>query len=699
VFLTGSSTRIRRKPKAAALKYWILFWRFILENKESFSMPVNGIATGYDKRLGLSQFNEQNSVNEITEQLDPTNVGVSNPGRLLRPRSHYEIVLVIVAVIVFFGCIVSPPGLMDDVDAVHGQMARNMVDSGDWIIPHLNGVPYIEKAPLPYWFIAICYLILGVHDWVARIPTALAAVLLCFITARYGAWAFGRRAGFYAGLTLATCVGLFLFTRILIPDVMLTLTVTLCFMAFQRLMNEDGEELHSRRWAAVLGVSLGIGVLLKGLLAIVVPVGAVFVYLLLTRQLFSRDVWRRLRPLSVFFIFLLVAAPWHVLATLRMPPYFNFAMHSGPGEYHGFFWFYFMNEQVLRFLNLRYPRDYNTVPRLSFWLFNLLWLFPWSAYLPATVLLSYKPLDRAGRTRLLALCWAGFLLLFFTLSTTQEYYSMPMYPALALLLGCAMDNEGKEHEGKLVTVGSRVIAVISAAAAVVIAAILFQVRNVPAVGDISRALQQQQLESYTLSLGHMGDLTLPSFAYLRAPLVLAGVAFLVGAVGGWFKGRRAFLALAVMMVLFLHASRMALVIFDPYLSSRPLAEALLHVPEGQLIVDGPYYPFSSVLFYSNKRALLLNGRMNNLEYGSYAPGSPPVFIDDAQFVKDWGKMRCYLMTDHTGLVRLGALVGSDHLHPVAESGGKFLFTNGLFANDPAVARADPSKMEKKPALW
>jgi hypothetical protein len=144
---------------------------------------------------------------------------------------------------------------------------------------------------------------------------------------------------------------------------------------------------------------------------------------------------------------------------------------------------------------------------------------------------------------------------------------------------------------------------------------------------------------------------------------------------------------------------MALVIFDPYLSSRPLAEALLHVPEGQLIVDGPYYPFSSVLFYSNKRALLLNGRMNNLEYGSYAPGSPPVFIDDAQFIKDWGKMRCYLVTDHTGLVRLSALVGSGHLHQVAESGGKFLFTNGLFANDPAVARADPSQMEKKPALW
>ena len=647
---------------------------------------------GYDERVG-----NISPVNELAEQLEPAKIDGSVTASMRRPRAHYEIALVIVAVIVFFGCIVSPPGLMDDVDAVHGQMARNMMESGDWVIPHLNGVPYIEKAPLPYWLIAICYLILGVHDWVARIPTALAAVLLCLATARYGAWAFGRRAGFYAGLALATSVGLFLFTRILIPDVILTLTVCLCFMAFQRALNEDGEEQKPRLWAAVLGVSLGVGVLLKGLIALVVPVGGALLYLVLTRQLFPRETWRRLRPVSVSLIFLLIAAPWHVLATLRMPPYVNFSMHSGPGEYHGFFWFYFINEHLLRFLGLRHPHDYNTVPRLAFWLLNLLWLFPWSAYLPATVKLGYKPVDRAGRTRLLALCWAGFLLLFFTFSTTQEYYSMPMYPALALLLGCAMGQgkgqEGTDREGKLITAGTRVLAIVSAAAAMVIAAVLFAVRNTPATGDISSALQQHP-ESYTLSLGHLGDLTLHSFAYLRAPLILAGVGFLAGVAGVWLKGRRAFIAFAVMMVLFLHASRMALVVFDPYLSSRPLAEALNHEPDGRLIVDGAYYPFSSVFFYSNQSALLLNGRVNNLEYGSYAPGSPHVFIDDAEFVRVWGTIRCYLVADRSGLARLSALVGPARLHQVAESGGKFLFTNGLSG-----ATADGSKMENKPALW
>ena len=266
---------------------------------------------------------------------------------------------------------------------------------------------------------------------------------------------------------------------------------------------------------------------------------------------------------------------------------------------------------------------------------------------------------------------------------------MPMYPALALLLGCAMN-----RKGKLVTAGNRTLAFVSTAAAAAIGAILFAVRNVPSIGDISSALEQHP-ESYTLSLGHMGDLTLQSFAYLRAPLILAGVAFLIGAAGAWLRGRRAFLALAAMMVLFLHASRMALVTFDPYLSSRPLAEALLHAPQGDLIVDGAYYPFSSVMFYSNRNALLLNGRKNNLEYGSYAPGAPAVFISDAEFMRLWsGTIRYYLVADRSGRARLSALVGSARLHQIAESGGKFLFTNGLSG-----ATADGSNMENKPALW
>ncbi len=468
---------------------------------------------------------------------------------------------------------------------------------------------------------------------------------------------------------MATGVGLFLFTRVQIPDVMLTLTVALALWAFLRAIEE--QEPHPRGWALVLGASLGVGLLLKSLVGILFPVAAGGIYLLLTGQLFSAKTWRRLRPFTGLLIAIVIAAPWHILATLRNPPYFDLTLRSVPGEYHGFLWFFFMNEQVLRFLNLRSPRDYNTVPRLYFWLFHLLWLFPWSVYFPAVARLSFKPEDRAGRTRLLALCWTGFVLIFFTFSTTQEYYSMPCYPALALLLGSAMALGGNSERR-----GTRVISVVAACAAVAVIALLILVRHIPTPGDISTALNQRP-GTYTLSLGHMGDLTISSFAYLRVPLAVAAAAFLVGALGTLRAiGRRAFLGAALMMVLFFHAARLALVVFDPYLSSRPLAEALLRAPAGKLIVDHHYYTFSSIFFYTNRSALLLNGRFNNLVYGSYAPGAPDVFIDDRQWKDMWlGPERCYLVVSDFALPRLEKLVDKALLHVVAASGGKVVLTN------------------------
>jgi len=563
---------------------------------------------------------------------------------------------------------------MDDSDAVLGQIPRSMLASGDWVTARLDGVAFLEKAPLSSWMIAISYKVFGAQDWAARIPVALSAIGLCWLTAAFGIWAFGRRAGFYAGLTMSTCVGLFLFTRILIPDVMLTFTIALAMWAFLRALDE--EERRPRLWAFLLAASLGTGLLLKSLIALVFPVGAGVIYLLATRQLFSPRTWKRLRPFSGLLVVLVIAAPWHILATLRNPPYFAFTLRSVPGEYHGFFWFYFINEQLLRFLNLRYPRDYNTVPRLWFWLLHLVWLFPWSVYFPGVVRLSFKPVDRPSRARLLALCWTGIVLVFFTFSTTQEYYSMPCYPALALLLGSAIAAGGAP-----VRWGTRALSVVAGCAALVLITILFLVRNVPAPGDIASALSQHP-GAYTLSLGHIEDLTLTSFAYLRVPLAVAAVACVAGSLGTLFaKGRHAFLAAGLMMVLFFHAARLALVGFDPYMSSRPLANALLRSPKGKLIVNHHYYEFSSIFFYTNRQALLLNGRVHNLVYGSYAPNAPPVFIDDSQFESLWAEAeRCYLIADQQGVQRIEGLVARADLNVVASSGGKFLLTNHPLPN-------------------
>ena len=561
---------------------------------------------------------------------------------------------------------------MDDVDAVQAQIARNMLDSGDWVTAHLDGVKYLEKSPLIYWAIAISYEIFGVHDWAARIPVALSAILLSWLTFRIGAWAFSLLAGLYSGLTIATCIGLWLFTRIQIPDVTLTATIALALWAFLRTL--DSEETRPALWSSVMAAAIGLGLILKGLIAAVFPIAAAVLYLAFTGLIRKRETWQRLHVLRGIAIALAIAAPWHILAMLRNPPYFDFAMTSGPGHYRGFFWFYFINEHVLRFLNLRYPRDYNTVPRLYFWLFHLLWLFPWSVYFPALGKLSFRGDDRASRTRLLCLCWAGFLLVFFTFSSTQEYYSMPAYPALALLLGSAITEPSVAVWRRR---GQMVLAVVTGLALIAISIILLNVWNLPAPGDISQALVQHR-EDYTLSLGHMGDLTIKSFAYLKLPLLIAGMAFLIGsrsAIRGSHAGSVA------MMILFFHAARLALITFDPYLASRQLAAAVNSAPHGKLILDDSYYAYSSVVFYADayhgQPILLLNGLVNNLEFGSNAPGAPhEVFIDDAQFVQRWlSPQQYYVVAAKTQVERFERLVGRENLYTLADSGGKFVFAN------------------------
>ena len=160
--------------------------------------------------------------------------------------------VVLFAAAIYFGCAVSPPSLMDDTDAAAAQVARNMVTSGDWVTPRLDGVAFFEKPPLYYWPMAVSYKVFGVHDWAARVPMALSAIGVAWVTAAFGIWAFGRRAGFYAGVCMATSVGLFLFTRVLIPDVMLTFTIAVAMWAFLRTLDEF--EKHPRFWAFVFGV-------------------------------------------------------------------------------------------------------------------------------------------------------------------------------------------------------------------------------------------------------------------------------------------------------------------------------------------------------------------------------------------------------------------------------------------------------------
>jgi hypothetical protein len=313
------------------------------------------------------------------------------------------------------------------------------------------------------------------------------------------------------------------------------------------------------------------------------------------------------------------------------------------------------------------------VPVPLFWLFNLIWLFPFIVYLPAVFRQSFRSHERGARLRLLALCWIGVVMVFFSFSTTQEYYSMPIYPALALLIGSAATLESGWYR-----IGNRIIAGIAGIAGVVCLTILWWVRHVATPGDIADALNISGPGSrYTFSLGHALDLTLNSFAYLRLPLAIAGLAFVSGALLLLIlKRARAPFVLAGMMLLFFQAARLAMVTFDPYLSTKPLATALQKAPPGELVSDGAYYTFSSVIFYADSPALILDGRVNNLVYGSYAPGAPNVFIDDDEFKRLWSSNDSYyLLAPRTDMAHVGEIASKDRTFVVAESGAKYLISN------------------------
>jgi 4-amino-4-deoxy-L-arabinose transferase-like glycosyltransferase len=369
---------------------------------------------------------------------------------------------------VYFASLFTPP-LMDDVDSSHAQTAQHIIDSGNWITTQTNGMRYIEKPPLPFWLVTIAYKLFGENAFATHLPNALAILGLTWLAWLWARRAWDARAGLYAGLAVLTSVGPFLFTRFIIPESILSLLLLIALYSVLTSLEDNKPRRIYFAWAA-----LALALLIKGLIAPVFLLGGVIPYLWLSGQ--SRR-WRELRPLSGSVLFLAIAAPWHILVGLANRgeghPVGNIPTL---GNVHGWWYFYFINEHVLRFFGKRYPHDYNKLPALAYWLLHLVWLFPWSLFLPALFAIAWKtrrtwlpqlrqlagtaspsavPLapnhpavtfapnhadpdlrQQRFRTRAIWLLslFSAFSLLFFSISTNQEYYTFPVWPPLFILI-------------------------------------------------------------------------------------------------------------------------------------------------------------------------------------------------------------------------------------------------------------------------
>src|SRR5579864_5097245 len=197
----------------------------------------------------------------------------------LRTASYWALAAVFVAV--YFGSLFSP-ALLDDADSTHAEAAREMFVSSDYVTLHVNGVRYLEKAPLPYWLVAFSYRIFGVNEFATHLPIALGVLLLGVLGFTWGRRAFGNRAGTYAALFVFTAAGVYLFTRIMIPEAILSLLVATSFYFLLTGLDDRA----AWRWYAGYAC-LALAVLTKGLVALVFVGVPAFAYLVRTCE------WRR----------------------------------------------------------------------------------------------------------------------------------------------------------------------------------------------------------------------------------------------------------------------------------------------------------------------------------------------------------------------------------------------------------------------
>jgi hypothetical protein len=272
-------------------------------------------------------------------------------------------------------------------------------------------------------------------------------------------------------------------------------------------------------------------------------------------------------------------------------------------------------------------------------------------------------------------------LVFFSFSTNQEYYTMPAYfPILLLIAGELVGEEGARSKWLVWTSG--VMAVLTAIFAVVLGAGLWSSRHLAFVPDIGTVLAKPDLQADTLSMGHILDLTGDSFAALRLPAILAAIVLLIGpAMAFWFRVKRrdfaAMWATAITMVVFLIAAHIALGRFDPYLGSKTMAEELEHVmgPQDRVMIYGDQAFGSSLLFYLKRPIELVNGDTTSMWWGSRYPDAPKIFLHDAELKAAWDSgTRLFLFVPQHERANVEKLI-LGRKYVVSEQSGKVIWSN------------------------
>ncbi len=308
-------------------------------------------------------------------------------------------------------------GLANNNEGLYAEIAREMYLSHQHIIPTLNGLPYIEKPPLLYWLINMCFHFWGVGIFAARFVPATCGAITCLSLVFFAQQINRLREGLYAALILSTSLGFILIARIVFFDMLLTALLSLSLIFFYLAW------LHTKpKYMRLAYCFLGLAVLAKGFIALVLALLITTIFLFCTKT-FRSHLKLFLDPIGIL-IFLLVILPWHILAIIQHP---------------GFLQTFLINEQLLRFFDKRIPHDYYQGPLYYYLPRLVLYMLPWGLLLPLLGLKKYR--ENTLKDPLNIFLWLWFLipLAFFSISKTKaNYYMVISCPALALLLAQAI---------------------------------------------------------------------------------------------------------------------------------------------------------------------------------------------------------------------------------------------------------------------
>ena len=299
----------------------------------------------------------------------------------------------------------------------YAEIPREMLTTGNWITPRLDGLKYFEKPALQYWATALAYQAFGEHEWTARLWSALtgfAGILATFMT---GSLLWNRRAGFLSACVLAGSFLYFAIGHINILDMGVTFFMSLSLMALVLGQSSDSAR-HRFGWMMLCWAAMGLSMLSKGLIGIVLPGAVLVIYTLIRREW---RIWNRLYLLPGLALFLLIVLPWFILVSRANPE---------------FLWFFFIHEHWLRFLTPIAGREH---PWYTFIFVVLIGILPWTGNMLFALkqnLLFRQPKRSGFSPATMLMVWSVFIFVFFSVSHSKLVpYILPIFPALALLTG------------------------------------------------------------------------------------------------------------------------------------------------------------------------------------------------------------------------------------------------------------------------